>query len=1249
MPNYSSSVVRNLNTKLGETPSVLDFGANPSGTDATSAIQAGLNSVFSRGGGVLLLTPGDWNITGDGLNIPSNVLLQGQGPQCKILRGASLNAGRAVINFSTATQAGIAGFRIDGNVDTAAPVTYASFSTDPMHATLTQDSSVWLHSDNSQILIQDIEFYHSGGYSILADADTNNIDGLEILGNYFHDCRPHSFGTATGSCTNGAWTGGVFLRGDCRASASKLFSVKNVLVQGNTFKRMLGNAVWMHSYGVSTTADAHHQNIRIINNNFEDCALDAVEIGNLRGFDILGNTFHRIGYVTFTDSDTPTVSNPGYTVPVAIDCSGYAEGGNIQGNSGWSITGEYIDADGFRSGTILGNTFHQPLSGELDYTLDGIAGISSLQPTGINLGDTSLNGGATDVVIAGNHIRGCRTAGLRLNFAKHCTVQGNRIVQDPSSIEAPIQLFASTSGGGATTAFSNLIENNYISYSGTHFAIEEAGDPAAWAGCTNTIFNNRVEGSCPGEFLRQGSSSSWVGVKFSSNDPTLTSEDSTLITKQHAGTLGGLQFYKVLGTSSQFIGQLADDGPLLNIAEADALGTLTNSSGKITTGNRYTAGTTKDFVFSGKLMADGFWLLGDATYSDSDADQFNGNYGLLKYISSTSGTGTFMISTSTQSSTRVWAVLGGGTGGAVGGADTQYQFNDGGVFAGSPGWVYAKTPRTSKLVASSTQTADLLQVVDGISVIQGGYDNLGYWYSNAPAGRQIVAANYLMGFSQNAGLIWRTGTSWDAIGATNEIQLRRAGTDALGVFSTAGTAFSDTRDLWVRYLAVSGTAYNSVQAFDGGMAAQQFVAIRNDGLPLLTLSRGSSTARDWGFIVNPSGYLDIKDVTGTATRLTFISNGQINIPGVASQATLAVQAGYIQSAEGFLTTNTASNAIQAPSGGYSGKLTTLDDSLRLKDFGTASMSSPAAGYGGLAHKSGSSYWYWNGASWAAADLSAIGGGATPPGFDTYVIFNDGGTYGASAKMVFSKTPATLTIFSTAGNAAVNVVNGYINADQGFLSTATPSNTVNIPNGGVTAQQLVVVRNDGAASITMSRGSSTARQYGWRIDASGQLVLQDATAFTDRLTLGTAGTGTWATGLRTLGDLTFGSSNQFIQGSTVRINTTGGMVGTVFNATSTGASTTFQNSNSNFSVTGNGDLSMVGTFNCWGEFWQHSTKLINTSAQFVGGGVDCRTGGVGCVGYNYWNGSFYEFGQTANIDFTSYTGTATFKGGILVGH
>ena len=73
----NTAVERDLATRLAERPTVLDFGADPSGaTDSTSAFQAAIDFVAAQGGGEVAVSRGRFKI--GGVNCRSRVYLVGQ-------------------------------------------------------------------------------------------------------------------------------------------------------------------------------------------------------------------------------------------------------------------------------------------------------------------------------------------------------------------------------------------------------------------------------------------------------------------------------------------------------------------------------------------------------------------------------------------------------------------------------------------------------------------------------------------------------------------------------------------------------------------------------------------------------------------------------------------------------------------------------------------------------------------------------------------------------------------------------------------------------------------------------------------------------------------------------------------------------------------------------------------------------------------------------------------------------------------
>jgi len=332
----------------------------------------------------------------------------------------------------------------------------------------------------------------------------------------------------------------------------------------------------MHSYGFNI----HHTNINFSGNHLEDIGLDGIQPGNVQGGVVANNSLHRVGYISKTDNDTPTPAYLPGAYAVGIDCTGFADGLTYSNNHLYSVNGGFIDLDGFRSGGVKGNVCVIPDSGTPQYTADQIAsyGTAGTNITaGVNLGDTSNNGGATDIVIADNTFRNCGVGAIRLNYAKTCIVKDNHIVHPRLAAESPIELYCPDTATNHA-CYDNKVEGNYVYYSGDNFAVVEVG--TGWSGTmTNTIFNNHLNGTALGEFLKASSSASLVGAFFSSNDPTLGTHGCSvnLLARIGSGTSAALRFLQSdgarVGGSFNYLAQLTDVGPILNVSTLTGTGT----------------------------------------------------------------------------------------------------------------------------------------------------------------------------------------------------------------------------------------------------------------------------------------------------------------------------------------------------------------------------------------------------------------------------------------------------------------------------------------------------------------------------------------------------------------------------------------------------------------------------------------------------------------------------------------------------
>lgn len=151
-----------------------------------------------------------------------------------------------------------------------------------------------------------------------------------------------------------------------------------------------------------------------------------------------------------------------------------------------------------------------------------------------------------------------------------------------------------------------------------------------------------------------------------------------------------------------------------------------------------------------------------------------------------------------------------------------------------------------------------------------------------------------------------------------------------------------------------------------------FAAVTSSGV-IQSLVSGASI----GFQINAGGagvYNLQIDGNGNLS-----SAGQINVTGASPYkvgGTEIVSAARIATFVGTVITGSAYNSLQATAGGcYVVLGYTTDQALYPKGYASsASLNTPAAGYGGFGYKSGAVYWYYNGSAWAQVDFSAAGGG-----------------------------------------------------------------------------------------------------------------------------------------------------------------------------------------------------------------------------------------------------------------------------------
>ena len=1012
--------------------------------DDAPRIQGGVDAVSASGGGLLVLPVGDYRLKSK-LTIPSKVVLRGHGPRTRLIRGASIASADGVINFS-GQDSGLEDLTIDGGVTTAVGITTgtgvgelfetAGINGNPTHPTLSDNSSVRIKSGAKRIHLSGVHIEHTSGYAVWLDASTSNVEDIRIEGSLFRNNRPHFFGPLDDT-NYGAWTGGIFASGD-----GSNYAVRGLLVSGCSFSRMGGNAVWSWA----SAFGAYHDSISVVGSTFSDLCLDGVQMGVAHNFAVTGNTFHRVGYQTKTDTDAPVPKYDAGRYAVAIDCSGHLTG-VISGNSVRSVNGGSIDLDGMAEGVVSNNTCVIPDSSDPDYANDSIAsyGTSNANLTrGINLGRTYSASGARRLAIADNTLVNQAGGGISLNASRDVLVQGNAIIQPVIAGGAefgPIVL--SNRGSAASERTSGCtIRNNqiYLNDSG-HWAIRELDTLYGTtnnfqSGDRNQVLGNRVSGSHKGEFKRSPNSGSVSGIEISTNDSAVDQIEQSIIAQEGSGTTAALKVYKnVAGAGTQLLQVQFSNGAL------QVGGTA--GSGLLLTGDK-TDAFAGDTVFSGHLVADAFLALkdhgdGDSTYDDDNADLLDDSWGLLRW-SKTDDRWEQSVEVD-SSDERVWEAFKM----VAAGADKQLQFNDDGAVAGDANLTWNKTLK-QLAVAGVDATA-------AIAVSEGYVQSADGFYTAATEGNAIQAPNG--GF---------TGKTCSATGtAVNALQASSGGVQAAKAFYPKSLSSNPTAPTsgYSGWSHKSGSIWRYYKTGTGaGWKQIDLSAIDGSGNGDFTTLKASSTASN-------------------ALDMYASGSGSTSGGGIQCRAIAAYQ--------------NAGNAIQAPNGGFTGETASATDTAvnalqassggvqAAKAFYPKSRSSaptnPVSGYSGWGHKSGSIWRYYKtgtGAGWKEIDLSAIDGSRN----GDFTTLKASSTVDNALDMYASGSGSTsgggiqcraIAVFQNAGN-AIHAPNGGFTGKTAS-ATDTAVNALQASNGGVQAAKAFYAKSLSSAPTNPVSGYS----------------------------------------------------------------------------------------------------------------------------------------------------------------------------------
>lgn len=354
---------------------------------ALLALAAWLWSAQGRlpAGGVLRLPAGVVELDDELVAPPGARDLKIEGaPEGTILRAGPRFRGRALLVLERARAVRIRGLAFDGRRDRHARPQGLPPSNVPFFR-FTANNGV-LVLDCEDVRIEEARFERIPGFAVLvARSRWVHIERVEVRDSGSLDER--GFNNATG--------GILFHEGSAH------FTVRR-----SRFRRVRGNGVWTHSL---YTSPRNGDGV-IEENDFEELARDAIQVGHATRVRVVRNRGRRIGY--------PTSEVDPDATPVALDTAGDTDSCVYAFNRFEEVNGKCIDLDGFHDGEVRGNHCINRGSRQ-DYPHGQF---------GIVLNDANPDMRSENIVIADNVIEGAVFGGLFLIGERH-RVTGNRFVR----------------------------------------------------------------------------------------------------------------------------------------------------------------------------------------------------------------------------------------------------------------------------------------------------------------------------------------------------------------------------------------------------------------------------------------------------------------------------------------------------------------------------------------------------------------------------------------------------------------------------------------------------------------------------------------------------------------------------------------------------------------------------------------------------------------------------------------------------
>ncbi|HVW09927.1 MAG TPA: hypothetical protein VHC90_15165 [Bryobacteraceae bacterium] len=936
--------------------------------DDAAAINNAIADVVAAGGLGLRIPGGYTFLVKSPILLPAgslNLTLLGDGDSSVIKRGTNMPAGKGVVDIS-GSQVTLRNFVIEGAVTAAAGLNYSAFS-DPMDAQLTGNSSIWAHGGVSDLLIDGVRIYHSGGYAVLLDATAGDIGDVRIAGCILRNNRPHLFGTSALDLSYGSWTGGIHYQGD-----GTTHRVTNLLVDGCTFQRGTGNQVWGHAYAFTKM----HENVRVTNNQFVDIGRDCVQLAATSGGLVSNNAGRRIGYIATDDVSAAQPKYLGGQYAVFIDTSG-TSGVDYIGNTCISALGAFFDLDGFAYGRVSGNTCRVPAAADPEYAEDLISSWPGNYTYGVQTGNNYYAPGGTNVSITDNTFINCNYGAIRLFAARGCHIAGNTISHPAAAAFAPVILgnFVPASGGGQIDTANCDITGNNVQWSpsAAAAAIQELENWGAgsmpWAGETNWVAGNHVFGANTTEFSKAASSASIAGILISNAGAmpsaaglaSLKADTSALQLSVNGGAFKPIARVAGAATHIQF-----NDATGQNLAGSADL--TWDDTGKILTLGGGAASGVAAYAFNSRATGAniGFQLANLNFLVDG-----NGNATSSAAMSAK----TFVLQNSTApataagfaylyaDATKAYLSVNGGPFGAVAvvsGANKDVFFNSAGAIGTDVGLTYDSSTRV--LTVGVANIGGVIAPAFNATV------------NSTNTAFQLSNLNFIVDGNGNV-------TSSAAVSAKSFTLINgTAPTRAAGY----SYLYADAAGI---YISINGGAFASLPTVAGLNTQIQY---NNGG------AFGASSSLTW-------------------------NGAQLGVTGIGTfAAAIAVTSGYVSADGGFATSSSSSAAVNVPNGTVQAKYLTATSTLYLVDPGSTPSAS-SSGNSAFHYRSASGLWFSpNGGAWANvvnnSNAWVSGGGVLCPhaasiaGGNFYVTKNSDAAYIAGADDSFLDQGGTRRYF-----------------------------------------------------------------------------------------------------------------------------------------------------------------------------------------------------------------------------------------------